>query len=149
MACFLKCQIELKKVQLNHTEKTKKLLIKRLKKACQTQWLSFDASVTAAPQSYEAIVLSLQEIDDTTAIGLTSKLKHMKFIGALYILNAILPVLESLSRQLQVGNFHFSMIRPAVNQAISFLEALEKPIELLEKLKADIDSFTEISDELK
>ena len=36
MACFLKCQIELKKVQPNHTEKTKKLLTKRLKKACQT-----------------------------------------------------------------------------------------------------------------
>ena len=149
MACFLKCQIELKKVQLNHTEKTKKLLTKRLKKACQTRWLSFDASVTAALQSYEAILLSLQEIDDATAIGLISKLKQVKFIGALYILNAILPVLASLSRQFQAGNFHFSMIRPAVNRAISSLEALEETIEPLEKLKADIDSFTEISDELK
>lgn len=149
MACFLKCQIELRKVRLNHTEKTKKLLAKRLKKACQTRWLSFDASVTAALQSYEAILLSLQEIDDATAIGLISKLKQVKFIGALYILNAILPVLASLSRQFQAGNFHFSMIRPAVNQAISSLEALEETVEPLEKLKADIDSFTEISDELK
>ena len=72
MACFLKCQIELKKVQLNHTEKTKKLLTKRLKKACQTRWLSFYASVTAALQSYEAILLSLQEINDATAIGLST-----------------------------------------------------------------------------
>ena len=149
MACFLKCQIELRKVRLNHTEKTKKLFAKRLKKACQTQWLSFNASVTAALPSYEAILLSLQEIDDATAIGLISKLKQVKFIGALYILNAILPVLASLSRQFQAGNFHFSMIRPAVNRAISSLEALEETIEPLEKLKADIDSFTEISDELK
>ena len=149
MACFLKCQIELRKVQLNHTEKTKKLLAKRLKKACQTQWLSFDASVTAALQSYEAILLSLQEIDDATAIGFISKLKQVKFIGALYSLNAILPVLASLSRQFQAGNFQFSMIRPAVNRAISSLEALEETIEPLEKLKADIDSFTDISDELK
>ena len=149
MACFLKCQIELKKVQLNHTEKTKKLLTKRLKKACQTRWLSFYASVTAALQSYEAILLSLQEINDATAIGLISKLKHVKFIGALYIPKAILPVLASLSRQFQAGNFHFSMIRPAINRAISSLEALEETIEPLEKLKADIDSFTEISDELK
>ena len=41
------------------------------------------------------------------------------------------------------------MVRPAVNRAISSLEALEETIEPLEKLKADIDSFTEISDELK
>ena len=70
MPCFLKCQIELRKVQLNHTKKTKKLLAIRLKKACQARWLSFDASVTAALQSYEAILLSLQEIDDASAIGL-------------------------------------------------------------------------------
>ena len=146
MACFLKCQMELKKFQLNHTEKAKKQLTKRLKKACQTRWLSFDASVTAGPQSYEAILLSL---DDATAIGLISKLKQVKFIGALYILNAILPVFASLSIQFQAGNFHFSMIRPAVNRAISSLEALEETTELLEKLKADIDSFTQISDELK
>ena len=95
MACFLKCQMELKKFQLNHTEKAKKQLTKRLKKACQTRWLSFEASVTAGPQSYEAILLSLQEIDDATAIGLISKLKQVKFIWALYILNAILSVLVS------------------------------------------------------
>ena len=146
MACFLKCQIELTKVQLNHT---KKLLAKRLKKVCQTRWLSFDASVTAALQSYEAILLSLQEIDDTTAIGLISKLKQVKFIVALYILNAILPVLACLSRQFQAGNFHFSRTRPAANRAISSLEALEETIEPLGKLKADINSFTDISDELK
>ena len=68
MACFLKCQIELKEAIL--TEKTMKLLAKSLKKACQTRKLSFDASVTAAMQSYEATLLSPQEIDDATAIGL-------------------------------------------------------------------------------
>ena len=41
------------------------------------------------------------------------------------------------------------MIRPAVNRVISSLEALEETIEPLEKLKADINSFTDISDELK
>ena len=32
-ACFLKCQLELKKVSLSHSEKTKKLLAKRYKMA--------------------------------------------------------------------------------------------------------------------
>ena len=36
-ACFLKCQIQLKKVNLKHNDKTKKVIAKRLKKACQTQ----------------------------------------------------------------------------------------------------------------
>ena len=148
-ACFLKCQIQLKKISLGHAGKTKKLLAKRLKKACQTRWLSFDASVTAALQSYEAILLSLQEINDATAIGLISKLKSVKFLGALYILNAILPVLSCLSRQFQAGNFHFSMIRPAVNRAISTLTNLKTTNQPLDKLQADIDSFTNISDDLK
>ena len=39
-ASFLKCQIQLKKVNLKHNDKTKKVLAKRLKKACQTRWLS-------------------------------------------------------------------------------------------------------------
>ena len=148
-ACFLKCQIQLKKISLGHAGKTKKLLAKRLKKACQTRWLSFDASVTAALQSYEAILLSLREINDATAIGLISKLKSVKFLGALYILNAILPVLSCLSRQFQAGNFHFSMIRPAVNRAISTLTNLKTTNQPLDKLPADIDSFTNISDDLK
>ena len=148
-ACFLKCQIQLKKISLSHAGKTKKLQAKRLKKACQTRWLSFDASVTAALQSYEAILLSLQEINDATAIGLISKLKSVKFLGALYILNAILPVLSCLSRQFQAGNFHFSMIRPAVNRAISTLTNLKTTNQPLDKLQADIDSFTNISDDLK
>ena len=41
------------------------------------------------------------------------------------------------------------MIRTAVNRTIFSLEALEETNEPLEKLKAGIDSFTEISDELK
>ena len=101
MACFPKCQIELRKDQLNHIERTKKLLAKRLKKACQTRrpnFLCFCLSATAL-QSYEAILLSPQEIDDVTAIDLISKLKQVKFIGALYIVNAILTVIASLSRQ--------------------------------------------------
>ena len=129
------CQIELKKVSLSHSEKAKKLLAKRLKKACQTRWLSFDASATAALQSYEAFLLSLQEIDDATTIGLISKLKSVKFIGALYILYAILPVLSSLSKQFQAGNFHFSMIRPAVNRAISTLATLKETTKPLQNCK--------------
>lgn len=148
-ACFLKCQIQPKKISLSHAGKTKKLLAKRLKKACQTRWLSFDASVTAALQSYEAILLSLQEINDATAIGLISKLKSVKFLGALYILNAILPVLSCLSRQFQAGNFHFSMIRPAVYRAISTLTNLKTTNQPLDKLQADIDYSTNISDDLK
>ena len=134
---------------MNHTEKTKKLLAKCLKKACQTRWLRFDASVTAALQSYEAIVLSLQEIDDATATGLISRLRKVKFIGTLYILHAIPPVLSSLSKQFQAGNFHFSMIQQAVNRAVLALKELKETKVPLEKLQSDMDSFTNISSDLK
>ena len=100
-------------------------------------------------QSYEAIVLSLQEIDNATAIGLISRLKKVKFIGTLYILHAIPPVLSSLSKQFQAGNFHFSMIRQAVNRAVLALKELKETKVPLEKLQSDMDSFTNISSDLK
>ena len=73
----------------------------------------------------------------------------MKFLGALHILNAILPVLSSLSKQFQAGTFHFSMMPPAVNRAVSTPADLQETSEPLEKLQSDMDSFANISDDLR
>jgi len=53
-------------------------------------------------QQYCGVIQTLQELDrkhnDATAAGLLKKMKNAQFIGALYILAEVLPVLSSLSR---------------------------------------------------
>lgn len=64
MAVFLKSQLELQKIYLDPKRKTQKIVSRRLKKACQTRWLSFGSSVSAALQDFEAILLTLKQLDD-------------------------------------------------------------------------------------
>lgn len=75
MAVFLKSQLEIQKIYVdsNKKSKTQKIVARRLKKACQTRWLSFGSSVNAAKLDFEAILLTLKQLDDATAIGLLKK----------------------------------------------------------------------------
>ena len=147
MAAFLKTQLALREAR-SPDEKHLTILSGRLKKACQTRWLSFDASVEAAVKDYEALLLTLQKLDDATAVGLLSKMKAVKFLGILYILKSVLPILSRLSKQFQADQFHFSMVVPATMSAIESLKKVSMTQEPLQKLQADIDSYTSLSDEL-
>ena len=84
LAVLLKMQIEIKKCSLQLKEKSKQLLVKRMKKACSTRWLSFDRSVAALYQEYEAVLHTLKALDEdgcATAHGLFNRLKEGKFLG--------------------------------------------------------------------
>ena len=73
LAVLLKMQINIKKCSLQLREKSKQLLVKRMKKACSTRWLSFDRSVAALYQEYEAVLHTLKALDEdgcATALGL-------------------------------------------------------------------------------
>lgn len=59
LAVLLKTQINIKKCSLQLTEKSKQILMKRMKKACSTRWLSFDKSVAALYQEYEVVLQTL------------------------------------------------------------------------------------------
>ena len=148
LACFLKTQLALRLAEVQYKEETIKCLSRILKKACQTRWLSFDSSVTAALRDYEAIVLTLQHLDDATALGLLMKMKTVKFLGVLYILRSILPILSILSKQFQADCFHFSMVKPAACHAIAALQEVKESQKPHSDLQRSIDSFTNISDEL-
>lgn len=100
-AVFLKSQLELQKIYIDPKRKTQKIVSRRLKKACQTRWLSCGSSVSAALQDFEAILLTLKQLDDPshpTAIGLLKKMNDVKFLGILSILNEILSILYILSK---------------------------------------------------
>lgn len=85
MAMYMKVQLELKSVHLS--DKGKKIVGKKLKKACQTRWLSFHAATSALFDYYLAVLQTLGQLkdEDAVACGLLSKVKTAKFIGAIYI----------------------------------------------------------------
>ena len=111
MAVFLKTQVELKKINLG--EKASKIVTKRLKKACRTRWLSLEASVRAVHGDYETLLQTLSMLDksgDAAATGLLKRMKSIKFLGAIYMLKDILPVLTDLSKHFQKDSLNFSTI---------------------------------------
>ena len=147
MANYLKMQLELKKMDLS--KGASKKVATRLKKACRTRWLSFDSSVQAVHSDFEAVLQTLSHCqdEDTTALGLLKKMKTIKFLGVIYILKEVLPVLSSLSRIFQ-DSLSSSAIVPQVNSTKERLDQLLLEETPLTKLQSDIDSITNISAEL-
>lgn len=141
MALLMKVLTNLNKVKVSSTN-GKKVLAKKLKKACKTRWLSFDKSVEAMKQQYCGVMQTLQELDsthnDATAAGLLKKMKNAKFIGALYILAEVLPVLSSLSLTFQRSNINFSLIQPQIKVTKQHLNRIVEEDIPLDKLQADV-----------
>lgn len=148
MACYLKVQMELK--GLNLSKGASKKVASRLKKACRTRWLSLDSSVTAVYNDYEALLqtLDLAKTEDAIALGLSKKIRNIKFLGVIYILRHILPVLSHLSRVFQSSSFNFSAIIPEVNSAKDKLDSILQEETPITALQSDIDSINNISAEL-
>lgn len=101
------------------SEKNKKVVAKKIKKACQTRWLSFDAT-WSIHDDFVAVLQTLRQLKDIDAVaaGLLSKIASSKFIGTIYILREVLPVLSSLSKNFQRGHVNFSHIQLLVNYTI-------------------------------
>lgn len=59
-----------------------------------------------------------------TAIGLLKKLKKPDFIGVLYILRGVLPLLSTLSKVFQKGSISFSRISPSIKASKDSLNRL-------------------------
>ena len=130
LAVLLKMQIDIKKRSLQLREKTKQILVKRMKKSCSTRWLSFDRSVAALYEEYEAVLHTLKALDEggcATAHGLFNRLKEGKFLGVLFILKDVLPVLSHLSEAFQGGSVAFSQVVQLINAIKASLESYWKP----------------------
>lgn len=80
----------------------KKKCVKIQKRACTTRWLSFEASVAAAMKDLIPLVQTLSDLSKSgaAAYGLL-KLHSAHFVGLLFILHAILPILGKISRIFQ------------------------------------------------
>ena len=85
--------------------KREKNIVKRVKKACHTCWLSLHASVDVIYKEYVGLIhclCSIQEQDKSLggamASGLLKKMDSVEFLGLLYTMKFILPSLTALSK---------------------------------------------------
>lgn len=138
-ALYLKVQMNLKSLVLS--DKSKAAVAKKIKKACQTRWLSFDAATHAIHEDFTAIVQTLRQLKDNDAVacGLLSKIGSSKFIGTIYILKEILPVLSNLSKNFQRGQVNFSHIQPSINYTTTKLTEISESKAPITALKRDLE----------
>ena len=102
-ATYLKVQESTKNVTLNLAGR--KQVAKKLKKACRTRWLWLHKSVEAVFMDFCTIIETLEQFKTeptgSAADGLLKRMKKVKFIGTIYILHDVLPVLSQLSKRFQ------------------------------------------------
>lgn len=123
------------------SKKSRKVITKTLKKACQTRWLSLDHAVEAIFDDLEALMRTLQLLEsDATACGLLKKIHCPKFIGCVYILKCILPVLSQLSKTFQRGCVNFSHLSPAITHVKHKLQGIVDERLPLKQFKQDLEA---------
>ena len=125
------------------TKKGQKKMVKRLKKACRTRWLSLHAGVDAVFEEYVGIVKTLQELQNdkksgALATGLLKKVQAPEFIGTLYLLKHMLPSLSALSKTFQKGSLNFSRITPSINRCKAKISEIESKGIIWEELEKDL-----------
>ncbi|XP_076083706.1 zinc finger protein 862-like [Mytilus galloprovincialis] len=136
LAALMKAQTEVHKMTLS--EPARKLLTRTMKKACQTRWLSFNNAVQSLYQELVPVIQTLNMFSgDATSYGLMKKITQLKFIGTLYILQSVLPILSDLSKLFQKGNVNFSMICPGLESTQHKLRSLSKD-DIFDSLRADL-----------
>lgn len=86
-------------------------MVQKLKMACKTRWLSYEKSVSSLLSEFEAVLQLLHMLPQANAAGLLKKVQNAKFVGTLYILGDVLPILSELSLTFQSGYLNFSQHR--------------------------------------
>ena len=77
---------------------------------------------------------------DATACGLLTQTRNHKFIGAIYIMDAVLPLLAILSKAFQFGELSFDAIPSAISACIAKLDkVVSEKDEILAQLSQDME----------
>jgi len=130
---FMKVQRELHDLSL--TDKAKKIVTKKIRKACRSRWLSLEQSINSVFETYIALLHTFQELKkDALALGLLKKMKTVTFVDTIYILKEVLPCLSALSKTFQAGALNFLHVAPAIQHTQASLENVKSSQSSLKKL---------------
>ena len=104
-AAYTKAVIALAELHISNS--AKKRVVQRVKKATRTRWLSTESTVVGTFLNFVPLIQTLQIYNndsDPVAINLITEIKSKKFVGAVYLLHEVLPILSHLSRAFQKDN---------------------------------------------
>ena len=136
---YLKIQLAYKSLT-QVTCSAKKIVLRKVRKSCRTRWLSLDRSVEGVYLDFVPHMQTLQHFSETDAVdaGLLSKMRTPKFIGAIYILNQVLPALSTLSKTFQKGTVNFARIKPAIKATQSAFDRVVEDNTVITQMQADL-----------
>lgn len=138
-AAYTKAVIASAELQISHS--AKKRVVKRVKKATRTRWLSTESTVDGIFLNFVPLIQTLQiysNDSDPVAINLITEIESKKFVEAVYLLHEVLPILSHLSRAFQKGNISFAVIAPAVEFILEELKSVAEKQSPLECLRRDL-----------
>lgn len=135
---YLKIQIAYK--SLTQVTGSAKIALQKVRKSCRTQWLSLVRSVEGVYLDFVPLMQTLQHFweADAVAAGLLSKMRTLTFIGAIYILNQVLPALSTLSTTFQKGTVNFAGIKPATKATQSALDRVVEDNKIVTQMQGDL-----------
>ena len=115
----------------------------KLQKACKTPWLRFGASVKSVKKCIYPLLLALKELEpeSATAGGLYKNMYSGYFLGTLYLLGEVLPILRTLRKTFHKGELSYTHIKGSIGYAKAELNQLiedAKKTELIKNLTADL-----------
>ena len=113
----------------------------KMLKGVDTCWLSHKASVSALLRSLPAVLVTLQQQSDPTALGLYKVVTRYSFFASLLLLNDVLTAVNRLSMTFQRANIDYTIINPLLNSTMTTIEKLQRgsPIEFKTKVIQLID----------
>jgi hypothetical protein len=136
-AVLVRVQLEMANCAIQLPRSARKSVVHKVKKACTTRWLSFEAAVDGFFDDMASILQALKEMkNEVIAKGLFMKMYKTKFISAIYILKEVLPILSTLSRTFQAGTINYARIEPSINYTMDALNNVlqtESPVTKMEE----------------
>ncbi|XP_077989771.1 zinc finger protein 862-like [Glandiceps talaboti] len=118
---------------------------KKFVRPAAMRWTSHERANDAIYHGYEVLLQTLYyfteeaRIRDATAAGLYSFCRQYMFIGIVYILQTVLPIIGRLARLWQKDILIFSEVKPYTRTAIDKLSELKRTREPLNQLRAEFE----------
>ena len=90
----------------------------KMLKGVDTCWLSHKASVSALLRSFPAVLVTLKQHNDPTAIGLYQVFTRYNFFASLLLLDNVLTAVNRLSMAFQRATIDLTLITPLLDSTI-------------------------------
>ncbi|XP_070549445.1 zinc finger protein 862-like [Ptychodera flava] len=125
---------------------------KKFVRPAATRWTSHERANDAIYHGYEVLLQTLHyfteeaRVPDATAAGLYTFCRKYMFIGTVYILQTVLPIVGKLARLWQKDVLVFSEVKPLTRAAIDKLTTLKQTREPTLELRAEFEGSGRFSD---